>query len=64
VRERMPTESLRLRPGDQIVVLITGHGLKDVDAPLRHLSVPAAIEPTSAGLAGVAHRLTQKGGLG
>ena len=53
--------SERLKPRDQIVVLITGHGLKDVDAALRHLRVPPAIEPTSAGLAGVAQRLARKG---
>lgn len=29
----------------QVVVLATGHGLKDVEAPLSRISIPAAIEP-------------------
>jgi threonine synthase len=49
-----------LAPGDQVVVLVTGHGLKDVDAVLRTLQVPAAIAPTADGLAGVALRLAGK----
>ena len=38
-----------LGPKDQVVVLITGHGLKDVDAAMSNLRIPAAIEPTLAG---------------
>lgn len=52
-----------LKPRDQVVVLVTGHGLKDIDAALRHLRVPAAIAPTSAGLERVAERLAGKGAL-
>jgi threonine synthase len=29
----------------KVVVLVTGHGLKDVEAPLRSVSIPPAIEP-------------------
>lgn len=33
-------------PGDaRVVVLATGHGLKDIDAPLSRIQIPAAIEP-------------------
>jgi len=31
---------------EQIVLLITGHGLKDVDAAMSTIRIPAAIEPT------------------
>ena len=31
---------------EQIVLLITGHGLKDVDAAMKNIRIPAAIEPT------------------
>ena len=37
-----------LGPQKQIVLLITGHGLKDVDAAMTNLRMPAAIEPTLA----------------
>lgn len=30
----------------QVVVLATGHGLKDIDAPLARVKIPKAIEPT------------------
>lgn len=33
----------RLDPGWQIVLLITGHGLKDVEAPLSRLRIPEAV---------------------
>ena len=36
----------RLDPGEQIVLLITGHGLKDTGAVLPGLPIPAAIEPS------------------
>lgn len=52
----------RLKPRDQIVLLITGHGLKDVDAALTNLRIPASIEPTLAGVERVARRLAAKGG--
>ncbi|MBI5688923.1 MAG: threonine synthase [Verrucomicrobia bacterium] len=51
----------RLPRQDQVVLLITGHGLKDVDAALRGLRVPPAIEPNPAALAAVADRLSGKG---
>ena len=35
----------RLNPNDRVVILATGHGLKDVEAPLSRVSIPAAIEP-------------------
>jgi threonine synthase len=31
---------------EQIVLLITGHGLKDVAAAMKTLRIPASIEPT------------------
>lgn len=33
------------RPTDRIVLLITGHGLKDIDTPLATLTVPKPIPP-------------------
>ncbi|HUN64643.1 MAG TPA: threonine synthase [Bacteroidota bacterium] len=32
-----------LHPSEQVVLLITGHGLKDIDAPMRSLPVPRTI---------------------
>jgi threonine synthase len=37
-----------LGPEAQIVLLITGHGLKDVDAAMAGIRMPAAIDPTLA----------------
>ncbi len=31
---------------DQIVLLITGHGLKDVDAAMKNICIPASVQPT------------------
>ena len=31
---------------EQIVLLITGHGLKDVEAAMKTIRIPASIEPT------------------
>jgi len=36
----------RLPADSRVVILATGHGLKDVEAPLSRISIPAAIEPT------------------
>ena len=36
----------RLAPSAPVVILATGHGLKDVDAPLAHISIPPAVAPT------------------
>ncbi len=47
-----------LKPREQIVLLITGHGLKDVDAAMRNIQLPKAVEPT---LASVEAALRQKG---
>jgi threonine synthase len=35
-----------LDPREQIVLLITGHGLKDVDAAMKSIRIPPSIEPT------------------
>jgi threonine synthase len=35
---------------EQIVLLITGNGLKDVDAALKNVPLPASVEPTMAGI--------------
>ena len=35
----------RLAEGAKVVILATGHGLKDVEAPLSRISIPQAIEP-------------------
>jgi len=40
----------RLDPGWQIVLLVTGHGLKDVEAPLSRLSIPEAVPADLAAL--------------
>jgi threonine synthase len=40
----------RLDPAWQVVLLITGHGLKDVEAPLARLRIPEAIPPDLAAL--------------
>ncbi|MGZ5544478.1 MAG: threonine synthase, partial [Limisphaerales bacterium] len=34
-----------IKEGEQVVLLVTGHGLKDVDAAMRTLQVPTAVEP-------------------
>ena len=48
--------SKRLGRRAQIVLLITGHGLKDVETAMRNIQLPTAVEPT---LAGVEAALTQ-----
>jgi threonine synthase len=40
----------RLDPGRRIVLLVTGHGLKDVEAPLSRLRIPEAIPADIAAL--------------
>ena len=40
----------RLDPGWQIVLLVTGHGLKDIEAPLSRLRIPEAIPADIAAL--------------
>jgi len=41
--------SRRLGRKEQIVLLITGHGLKDVETAMRDIQLPRAVEPTLAG---------------
>jgi threonine synthase len=38
----------RLARKEQIVLLITGHGLKDVEAAMRSITLPPTVEPTLA----------------
>lgn len=40
----------QLPPREQIVLLITGHGLKDVKSAMQGIRIPAAVEPTLAGI--------------
>jgi threonine synthase len=40
----------RLGAKGPVVILATGHGLKDVEAPLSRISIPAAVEPVLATL--------------
>jgi len=35
----------RLTPESRVVILATGHGLKDVEAPLARIAIPPAVEP-------------------
>ena len=46
---------------EQIVLLITGHGLKDVEAAMRNLELPKAVEPTLAGVDVALKAWTKKG---
>ena len=46
----------RLGRKEQIVLLITGHGLKDVDAALSTIRIPASIQPTLESLDSIAAR--------
>jgi threonine synthase len=39
-------QSEQLGPAEQIVLLLTGHGLKDVEAAMRNIRIPDSIEPT------------------
>jgi threonine synthase len=40
----------RLTPGSRVVILATGHGLKDVEAPLARIAIPQAVEPVLGAL--------------
>jgi threonine synthase len=40
----------RIATADPVVLLATGHGLKDVEAPLSRISIPAAVAPVLASL--------------
>ena len=48
-------------PKEQVVVLVTGHGLKDVDAALRNIRIPEPVDPTAEGLEAAVRRLNKKG---
>ncbi len=41
---------------EQIVLLVTGNGLKDVDAALKNVPLPASVEPTMEGIASLMAR--------
>ncbi len=41
------------RMSGRVVLLITGHGLKDIDVPLRTLKIPAAIDPAEQTFDGI-----------
>jgi threonine synthase len=45
----------------QVVVLVTGHGLKDIDAALKKIRMPATVEPTLKGVESVLESARQKG---
>jgi threonine synthase len=40
----------RLDPAAQVVLLVTGHGLKDIEAPLARVRIPEAVPPDLAAL--------------
>jgi threonine synthase len=47
---------------DQVVLLVTGHGLKDVDAAMKCTRVPPAIDPTPDALEALAGKHASNGG--
>jgi threonine synthase len=51
----------RLGRRDQIVLLITGHGLKDVEAARRGIELPRAVEPTLAAVEAALKTRAKKG---
>jgi threonine synthase len=46
---------------EQIVLLITGHGLKDVEAAMRKIRIPASVEPTLADVEAALKARVKKG---
>jgi threonine synthase len=54
-------ETRHLGRQDQIVLLLTGHGLKDVEAAMRGMALPKAIEPTLAGAEAALKARARKG---
>ncbi len=42
---KLQASERRLERDQEVVVLVTGHGLKDVDAPLSGITIPPPIEP-------------------
>ena len=55
-------DSGALGPRDQVVLLVTGHGLKDIDSAMKCIRVPKAIEPTAEALEALAGKRASKGG--
>ena len=53
--------SKRLGRKEQIVLLITGHGLKDVEAAMHGINLPKAVEPTLAAIEAALKARAQKG---
>jgi threonine synthase len=53
--------SKRLGRKEQIVLLITGHGLKDVEAAMSKIQLPKAVEPTLKGVEAALKARTRKG---
>jgi threonine synthase len=53
--------SKRLDRRQQIVLLITGHGLKDVDAAMRGIKWPGAVEPTISAVEAVLKARARRG---
>ena len=50
----------RLGLKDQIVLLITGHGLKDVEAAMKGVELPGSVEPTLAAVGARLHDTSVK----
>ena len=53
--------SKRLGRKEQVVLLITGHGLKDVESAMRNIQLPKAVEPTPAGVESALEARAKKG---
>jgi len=49
---------------EQIVLLITGHGLKDVESAMRNIQLPRAVEPTLSGVEAALKTRAKKGARG
>jgi threonine synthase len=49
-----------LEPQEQIVLLLTGHGLKDIDAAMRMIHIPTAVPPTIEAVTAEAARASFK----
>jgi len=43
------------------VLLITGHGLKDVESAMRNIQLPKAVEPTLVGVESALEARAKKG---
>jgi len=56
--------SQQLGRREQIVLLITGHGLKDVESAMRNIQLPKAVEPTLSGVEAALKTRSKKGARG